>query len=224
MRGVAALLLLVAAEPSVANWRIAASGRYTCPDGSEAVLVQQPFGVSLRRLGREIALTRRPTWSGFAYAGENVNLIGRGQEGAKTLRLEQRGRPAISCSAVPAVATRGVATGTVLAMSRMAMPSGAVVRVELRDAARADAAAPLLAATEIRPAGNQMPLHWRLDYQPAAVNPRSRAALSARVTVDGRLVMISDTFTPLPVASGSAHPEAEIRLVPVRATALPSSR
>lgn len=224
MRGTLALLMMITASPAVANWRIAASGRYTCPDGSEAVMVQQPYGVSLKRLGREIALKRSPTWSGFAYAGEGIKVRGRGAEGAKTLRLEQPDRGPMECKAVPAVATPGVATGTVTSLLRMALPPDAILRVELRDTALADAAVPLLAATEMRIGGNQLPLHWRLDYKPAAITSRSRPALSARVVADDRLVMISDTFTPLPVPSGRAHPEAEIRLVAVRAAPSPSSK
>jgi hypothetical protein len=45
----------------------------------------------------------------------------------------------------------------------------------------------------------------------------ARPALSARITdAQGRLIWISDTFTPLPLASKSGFAEAVIKVVPVR--------
>jgi uncharacterized lipoprotein YbaY len=70
-----------------------------------------------------------------------------------------------------------------------------------------------------------MPFWWRLDYDPKKTAHPARPALSARINdAAGRLIWISDTFTPLPVSATSAHAEAEIVLVPVRAAPSPSSK
>nr|WP_310523669.1 YbaY family lipoprotein [Polymorphobacter sp.] len=200
-----------------AEWKVAASGRYVCADGSEAAMSEQAYGTMLRHGGREVQLSRKAAWSGFSYAGDGVALRGRGEEGAKTLTITATGQTPLECRAVPAVATPGVATGTVTYLARVALPKGAVVAVELRDTALADAKAPLLARTELRPRGNQVPLHWRLDYDARrAVHP-ARPSLSARITdAAGKLLWISDTFTPVAVGAEGAHAEAEIRVVPVR--------
>ena len=200
-----------------AEWKVAASGRYVCADGSEAVMSEQAYGTMLRHHGREVRLSRKAAWSGFAYAGDGVALRGRGDEGAKTLTIAAKGEKPLACRAVPALATPGVTTGTVTYLARVALPPGTLVAVELRDPARADARAPLLARTELRPRGNQVPFHWRLDYDAKrAVHP-ARPSLSARITdAEGKLIWISDTFTPVPVGAEGAHAEAEIRVVPVR--------
>jgi putative lipoprotein len=123
------------------------------------------------------------------------------------------------------MATAGIATGTVAARVRMALPPGALVTVELRDVSRADAPAPLLARTVLKPRGNQLPLWWRLDYVPVKAKAPAQAGLSARITdAAGHLIWISDTFTPLPVSAASAHAEAQILVLPVRAAPSPSSK
>ncbi|HEX5632928.1 MAG TPA: YbaY family lipoprotein, partial [Gemmatimonadales bacterium] len=54
-----------------------------------------------------------------------------------------------------------VLTGSVTYRERMALPAGAVVRVELRDVSRADASAALVASQEIRPT-SQVPIPFEL--------------------------------------------------------------
>ncbi len=218
MRFVAACLAIVAVPaPAAAEYRFAASGRYVCADGSLAAIAEQPYGTILTHKGREVPLSHGLAWSGFVYSGGGLTLRGRGKEGAKTLEINQAGAPPLACKAVPAAATPGVATGTIAYPARMALPPGVVVSVELRDTARADAAAPLLARTEIRPRGNQVPFHWRLDYDPRRAAHPARPSLSARITdAKGQLLWISDTFTPIPVGADASHADAEIRLVPVR--------
>jgi putative lipoprotein len=213
----ACLSMFAVSAPAAAEYRFAASGRYVCADGSLAAIAEQPYGTILSYKGREVTLSHGLAWSGFSYSGGGLKLRGRGEEGAKTLTITQAGEPPLDCRAVPAAATPGVATGTVTYLARIALPAGVVVTVELRDTARADAAAPLLARTEIRPRGNQVPFHWRLDFDARRAAHPARPSLSARITdAKGQLLWISDTFTPIPVGAEASHADAEIRLVPVR--------
>ncbi len=213
----ACLAILAVPVPAAAEYRFAASGRYICADGSLAAIAEQPYGTILTHKGREVPLSHGLAWSGFVYSGGGLKLRGRGVEGAKTLEITQSGAPPLACKAAPPTATPGVATGTVTYPARIALPLGVVVSVELRDTARADGAAPLLARTEIRPRGNQVPFHWRLDYDARRAAHPARPSLSARITdAKGQLLWISDTFTPIPVGAEASHADAEIRLVPVR--------
>lgn len=178
-------------------------------------MVERAYGPSLRHLGRDVRLSRRPTFTGFAYRGDGVSVRGRGEEGSKTLKITRDGKPKLECRAVPGLATPGVATGTIVYPQRVALPKGAMARIELRDTARADAAAPVLGSAEVRTRGNQVPLHWWLAYDARRVRHPARPGLSARVfDAEGRLIWVSDTFTPLPVGAGQSHADAEIRLVP----------
>lgn len=209
-----AVAALAIAGPVSGAAKLAASGRYICDDGREVVFTEAAYGTSMRRDGREIMVGRRAAFGGFAYAGNGVSLRGRGKEGNKTMTISGLG-PDIACKAVPAIATPGVAAGIVTAKAPMALPKGAVLTVELRDAARADAAAPLLGRVKVVPRGTPVPLHWLLRYDAGRTAHPARPALSARITdAGGRLIWVSDTFTPLPVA-GAAFAPAEIGVVPV---------
>ncbi len=105
--------------------------------------------------------------------------------------------------AAPAGATQDVViTGTAAYRERIALPPGAVLEVELRDIARADAPAPLLAATRVEPAG-QVPIPFTLRVDPARIDPRARLAVSARLLVDGAVRWRTDAIHPVP-ANGEA--------------------
>jgi putative lipoprotein len=225
MRAFWILGALAAHGAAVANPQLAASGRYVCEDGSLVSIDLLASGPELHWQGRDIRLAPAPSLWGFRFRGEDVKLSGSGRVGYRTVKINVRGAPVLSCLSVPPAATHGIATGNVTSRQRAALPPGSKLTVELRDAARADAAAPLLARTVVKPRGNQMPLWWRLDFPEAKLGPPARPALSARITdAGGRLIWVSDTFTPLPVSATSAHAEAEIIVVPVRAAPSPSSK
>jgi putative lipoprotein len=78
---------------------------------------------------------------------------------------------------------------------RIALPPGAVFEASIQDVAIADAPATLLARTRFTPEG-QVPIAFRIEYDPAKLDPRARYALSARITVDGRLRWITDQYYP----------------------------
>jgi putative lipoprotein len=225
MRAFWILVALAVHGAAAANPQLAASGRYVCADGSLASIDLLASGPELQWQGRDIRLTPAPSLWGFRFRGEGVKLSGSGRVGYRTLKINARGAPVLACVSVPPAAAHGIATGSVTARQRAVLPAGSLVTVELRDTARADAPAPLLARTVLKPRGNQMPLWWRLDFPEAKLGPPARPALSARITDKaGKLIWISDTFTPLPVSATSAHAEAEIVVVPVRAAPSPSSK
>lgn len=225
MRAILALGAVCWATAAWANPEVAASGRYVCADGSLAVIDLLVTGPELRWRGRTTRLGAVATLWGFKFSADDLSVRGSGKVGYRTLKISPRGGTSVECRSVPPQATAGVATGTVAARKRIALPAGAVVTVELRDVARADAAAPLLARAVVKPRGNQMPWWWRLDFDAKRTAHPARPALSARVTdAGGKLIWISDTFTPLPVSATDDHAEAEIILVPVRAAPSPSSR
>lgn len=225
MRAVWILGALAMHGVAAANPQVAASGRYVCEDGSLASIDMLATGPELAWQGKSIRMAAAPAWWGFRFRGDGISVTGSGRVGYRTLKIDARGQPALSCLSVPPSATHGIATGQVTSRLRAALPAGSQVTVELRDAARADAAAPLLARTVLKTRGNQMPLWWRLDFPEAKLGPPVRPALSARIIdARGRLIWVSDTFTPLPVSATSTHAEAEIVVVPVRAAPSPSSK
>lgn len=92
-------------------------------------------------------------------------------------------------------ARTAVLEGKATYRERMALPPGAVFEASIQDVAIADAPAKLLATTRFAPEG-QVPIAFRIEYDPATLDPRARYALSARITVDGRLRWITDQHYP----------------------------
>lgn len=204
------------AVPLAAASKIAASRNYVCADGSLISFNEAAYGTSMVWNGREVRLAPKAAFSGFAYAGGGLKLRGRGKEGAKTLVISGRGAD-VACNAVPAVATPGVAAGIVTAAPALALPRGAILLVEVRDTARADAPAPVLGQVKLVPFVARTPIHWWLRYDAGRAGPPARPGLSARITdAKGKLLWISDTFTPLPVGEKGSFAPAEIRVVAVR--------
>ena len=98
-------------------------------------------------------------------------------------------------------------------LQRLALTPEAEVQVELREAA-GEAAAPLppLAKQVIQRPG-QVPVAFTLEYDPAAIVPGRRYAVSARIWDRGQLQFVTEA--PVAVLGGAPGP-AEIVVVPVR--------
>ena len=104
----------------------------------------------------------------------------------------------------------GNVTGTVTYRHRMALPPDAVVDVSLQDTTLADAPARIVGQTTIATRGAQVPIPFRIDYDPAAIDPSHRYAVRASITVDGRILFTSPTAYP--VLTGGACNDAEIEV------------
>ena len=84
-------------------------------------------------------------------------------------------------------------SGTITYRERIALTPEMTILVELRDVSLADAAAPLVASQTIRNPG-QVPISFRLPYDPDDISPRNTYGISARIEEpDGRLIFINDT-------------------------------
>ena len=84
-------------------------------------------------------------------------------------------------------------SGTIWIKQRVALPPDAVLTVTLSDASLADAPSKVVAQRAVRTEGKQAPFSFVLPYNPADVQPNARIFLSAAVTINGKLVFITDT-------------------------------
>jgi len=91
----------------------------------------------------------------------------------------------------------GTVTGTVTYKHRMALPPDAVVDVSLQDTTLADAPARIVGRTTIATRGAQVPIPFRIDYDPAGIDPSHRYTVRATITVDGKLLFTSPTAYPV---------------------------
>lgn len=116
-------------------------------------------------------------------------------------------------SACASQAPTASVTGEVFYLQRMALPPQAVLSVTLQDVSLADAPSIELARQQGQVNG-QVPLPFKLDYNPQQVDPRHRYSVSARIELDGRLLFISTQHYGVKL-DGSDQP-LRIRLDPVR--------
>ncbi|TWC22725.1 putative lipoprotein [Pseudomonas sp. SJZ085] len=94
-----------------------------------------------------------------------------------------------ACSSAP-LASKNYLAGEVFYLQRIALPPSATLRVSLQDVSLADAPAVVL-DEQSGPIKGQVPLPFRLSYDPAQVKPGHRYAVSARIEVDGQLMFIT---------------------------------
>jgi putative lipoprotein len=82
-------------------------------------------------------------------------------------------------------------SGEVFYRERIALPSNAVLVVQLSDVSLADAPASTIAEQKIDPAG-QVPIKFEIKFDSAVIQPKASYALQARITVDDKLWFIND--------------------------------
>ena len=109
-------------------------------------------------------------------------------------------------------------TGSVWIRQKVALPPDAVLTVTLSDASLADSPSKVLAQKAVRTEGKQAPFSFVLPFNPSNVQPNARILLSAAITVDDKLVFVTDTVKPVINQGGT---KADLVLVPVQQMAVP---
>lgn len=109
--------------------------------------------------------------------------------------------------------------GTVWIRQKVALPPDAVLTVTLSDASLADAPSKVLSQRAVRTEGKQAPFQFTLPFNPADIQPGARILLSAAITVDGKMLFITDTVKQV-VTTGGTH--QDLTLVPVPSIAVPT--
>ncbi|MEW6632637.1 MAG: YbaY family lipoprotein [Pseudomonadota bacterium] len=96
--------------------------------------------------------------------------------------------------AVPEIsgAAERTIAGEVTYRERIALPPNAVLSVELADVSLADAPAMVIGQRKIVPAG-QVPIKFEIGFDSKSIRAGRTYALQARITVDDRLLFITDT-------------------------------
>ena len=92
------------------------------------------------------------------------------------------------------------------------LPDGAVVVVSLSDTSLADAPARELGRAVIENPG-QLPVRFRIAYDPAAIDPRNEYSLQARVMAGDSLIYVNDTVHP--VLTLGAPKDSDVRVISV---------
>ncbi len=91
----------------------------------------------------------------------------------------------------------GAVVGTVTYRTRVALPPDAVLEVQLQDVSRADAPARTIGKSIIPTAGAQVPIPFRVEYDPATIDPSHSYSVRAIITVGDKLLFASPTAHPV---------------------------
>ena len=121
--------------------------------------------------------------------------------------------------ALPALAQERVEsieiTGSVTYRQRIALPPDAVVLVRLEEVSRQDAPATSIAEEKIATGGKQVPIPFRLKYDPAKIEPSRTYHVRATISTGERLLFTSTTAYP--VITRGATKKLDIMVQPVTA-------
>jgi putative lipoprotein len=117
----------------------------------------------------------------------------------------------------PAQTKEAAVTGTVAYLQRSALPPDAIVTVQLQDVSLQDAPADVVAEVKIPTAGKQVPIPFRLAYDPGNIHPAHSYAVRAHITENGSMMFTSNTSYP--VITRGAPTEVSIIVQPVSAQA-----
>jgi putative lipoprotein len=104
-------------------------------------------------------------------------------------------------------------TGTVTYRERVALPPSAVIKVQLVDVSRADAAAVVLGEELTEAAGGQKPFEFSIDYDPSRIDERMSYAVQARIEAGDRLLFINDQRHAVITRSAPQHVDLVLKAV-----------
>jgi putative lipoprotein len=83
--------------------------------------------------------------------------------------------------------------GTLVYRQRIALPPQTEAIVRLVDVSRADAPATVIAETRFGTEGRQVPFAFRLEYDPARIDPRMRYAVAGELRAGERILFLNTT-------------------------------
>ena len=154
--------------------------------------------------------------SGLAVA---VALAGCAQQKSADIAVPAPSPNTSAVNAQPVIQQPNV-SGTVWIRQKVALPPNAVLTVTLADASMADAPSKVIAQKAVRTEGKQPPYSFVLPFDPAQIQPNARILLSAAITVDDKMMFVTDTVKPAVNQGGT---KIDLTLVPVEGKAIPLS-
>lgn len=93
--------------------------------------------------------------------------------------------------------SQGTVTGVITCRQPILLPFNATIAIRLQDVSLADAEAIDLATESFITAGQQVPIPFGLDYDPAKINSQHTYALQVRIMVDDQLRFLNMMAYPV---------------------------
>lgn len=113
----------------------------------------------------------------------------------------------------PMPATQAVVTGTATYRERLMLPPEAELTATLEDVSLADA--PSVTLGEVRMKTDHAPPYaFSIPYDPAKIQAQNVYAVRVQITLDGKLLMVSDTHTPVLTRGAPDRAELMLKMLP----------
>lgn len=97
-----------------------------------------------------------------------------------------------ACSGIASNTGLASIEGTMLYRERIALPENAKVTVTLADVSKMDVPAEVISSQSFMTGGQQVPIVFKLNYDPTEIKVGHTYGVSARIEIDGRLIFISN--------------------------------
>jgi len=96
------------------------------------------------------------------------------------------------CVLDKAAASASEVSGTITYLARMALPSQAMVQVQLEDVSRADGAAQILGQQKFQLGNRQVPIPFTLRYDPGKIDAKHSYAVRAQISMASEVRFTTD--------------------------------
>lgn len=192
---------------------------YTCEGGAKVTAYLRGDMAKIRYEGKAYLMKQTMSADGNRYSDGKVVWWGRGNggfleedapdgNGKMLVQGCQLDKPLNSAAATSRV------TGTVSYLQRMALPSSAVIQVQLLDVSLADAPAKVVAEQKLTLGERQVPVPFTLTFDSAKIDQKHAYSVSAKISVDGVLRFISDQSYPVLTRGNPSHAELILKQAP----------
>lgn len=186
------------------------SFEYTCEGGAKVRVDLSGTMARVKYLDHVYLMKQTQSADGNRYSDGKVVWWGKGEGGfLQEDTPEWNGKMIVKDCKLdePLNPEMGSVTGTVSYLQRIALPPEAVIDVQLQDVSLADARAKVIAEQEITLGQRQVPVAFEVKYAAAKIEANHKYAMSARITVGGKLWFASDKAYPVLTAGNPTQVE-----------------
>jgi putative lipoprotein len=188
---------------------------YTCEGGAKLAVYLTGDLAKVRYGDKAYAMKQTMSADGNRYSDGIVVWWGKGNGGFLQEDAGDGNGKMIAqgCQLDKPPATESV-TGTVSYLQRIALPTNAVIVVKLSDVSLADAPAKMIAEQTINLGQRQVPVPFELTLDPAKIDAKHTYSVSAKITVDGKLMFTTAQAYPVLTNGKPSHVDLILKQVP----------
>jgi putative lipoprotein len=188
---------------------------YTCEGGAKLTVYLTGDLAKVRYGDKAYAMKQTMSADGNRYSDGKVVWWGKGNGGfLQEDAADGNGKMIVQGCQLDKPPAMESVTGTVSYLQRIALPTNAVIVVKLSDVSLADAPAKMIAEQTINLGQRQVPVPFELTFDPAKIDAKRAYSVSAKITVDGKLMFTTDQAYPVLTNGKPSHVDLILKQVP----------